>query len=84
MEDPLLTWQIEWNDGGSSKDDFTAETSDGYMLRAEQMNKRTWWWQVYYPDGEMANPDCDLDLPSERVAKSICEIIYRLHSKQNQ
>lgn len=72
---------INWNDGGPSKDDFTANTEDGYCLRAEKMGKY-WWWQVYYPDGTMANPDCDLDLPSERVAKSICEIIYRLHAAQ--
>ena len=65
------------------KDDFTAKVN-GYVLRAEQMNKRTWWWQVYYPDGSEANPDCDLDLPSERVAKSICEIIYRLHAAQSR
>ena len=75
--------EVRWNDGGASKDDFTAKVN-GYVLRAEQMNKRTWWWQVYYPDGSAANPDCDLDLPSERVAKSICEIIYRLHAAQSR
>ena len=31
--------------------------------------------------GTMANPGCDLDLPSERVAKRICEITYELHRK---
>jgi hypothetical protein len=71
---------INWNNGGPEKDDFTAKVN-GYALRVEQMNKHTWWWQVYYPDGTMANPGCDLDLPSERVAKRICEIIYELHRK---
>ncbi len=77
--DALLS--LVWSDGGSSGDDFTAKTSDGYTLRVEQMDRGFWWWQVYYPDGTEADPWCDLGVPTEYIAKRLCELIYRLHSK---
>ena len=36
----------------AADDDFVARTTDGYMLRVEQMDRRNWWWQVYDPTGE--------------------------------
>lgn len=38
-------------------DDFVAETEDGYLLRVEQMDKNSWWWQVYGPAKEELVPD---------------------------
>lgn len=73
--------EIPWNNGGEAKDDFTARTSDGYVLRAERMGPRAWWWQVYYPDGTEADPSCDLTVPNEYIAKRLCQLIYKLHRR---
>lgn len=76
--------EVVWNDGGVSKDDFTAETDDGYMLRAEQMDDDDWWWQVYYPDGGEGNPWGDFNANSKHAAKGIAELVYRLHRAQSK
>ena len=72
----------EWNDGGPSKDDFTARMDDGYVLRAEDMDGY-WWWQVYTPDGEALNAGCDLSVTNGYSAKGIAVLVYRLHSKKH-
>lgn len=73
----------EWNDGGPSKDDFTQVTEDGYCLRAEKMNRGSWWWQVYTPNNDVLNAGCDLSVTNEYSAKGIAVLVYRLHSKKH-
>ncbi len=70
---------INWDDGGKGEDDFCARLSGGYLLRVEKMDMGAWWWQVYCPDGSMANPLCDMDVATEYIAKQLCERFYRLH-----
>ena len=73
---------MQWGDGGSSGDDFTIKTEDGYVLRVEQMGYSHWWWQVYFPDASVANPLSDLDVNTEYQAKRLCELVYKLHSNK--
>ncbi|KKW92516.1 DUF7674 family protein [Sphingobium chungbukense] len=39
---------------GDLSDDCTAELH-GYMLRAEKMDDRQWWWALYGPDGNISS-----------------------------
>ena len=43
---------FNWKRNGE-KEDFTCNT-EGFCLRAEQMQKDVWWWCVYSPDGEQS------------------------------
>lgn len=72
----------DWNDGGPSKDDFTARTEDGYTLRAEKMYRGSWWWQVYTPNNDVLNAGCDLGASTEYSAKGIACLVYKFHSRK--
>ncbi len=76
--------QVTWlTTAGASKtvagdDDFMAKTEDGYMLRVEQMERNSWWWQVYGPDGEALVEESHF-MFKKRDAFAAAEIVYMVH-----
>lgn len=67
---------VAWEEIGKQKDDFVFRYGD-YCLRVEQMNKKYWWWCVYYKDGY-----ADFDNPSARTeleAKLLAELSFIRH-----
>jgi hypothetical protein len=65
---------VEWENIG--KDDFTFRFAD-YCLRVEQMDKRHWWWCVYFKDGYAG-----FDEPrakTELEAKLLAELCFVRH-----
>lgn len=47
-QDEIRAVDFEWQ--GDLKDDCTA-LGFGFMLRAEQMDRKHWWWAVYDNEG---------------------------------
>jgi len=58
-------------------DDFTAKEGD-YMLRVEQMDKKIWWWEVYYQN-EPIMGHCHYQPETEEQAKAFSEMVYLAH-----
>lgn len=56
-------------------DDFVAKTDDSYMLRVEQTERNSWWWQVYDPNGEVVI-DSPWIMSSMQDAFTIAETVY--------
>lgn len=56
-----LESDISWS--GDLNDDCTAEWN-GLMLRAEEMDRRQWWWAVYDESGEIID-DSNEHYPKE-------------------
>ena len=64
----------------AAHDDFVARTTDGYMLRVEQMDRKQWWWQVYDPTGEEV-VDSPWMMQTCDDAFTIAETVYALHRR---
>lgn len=47
--------KVEWIEIGDRHDDFIGSTADGYSLRVERMDRKRWWWAVYYKHEEIEN-----------------------------
>lgn len=61
-------------------DDFVAEPEDGYMLRLEQMDRNSWWWQVYDPKGAQVLEDIHM-MCSLEDAFLIAETVDLVHKQ---
>lgn len=68
---------IYWT--GDLDDDCTAEWGD-YMLRAECMDKATWWWKVYYRGDAVA--ELHLMARSGDEARTLAEAFAKSHAYQ--
>ncbi|MCC6402070.1 MAG: hypothetical protein IT227_15005 [Flavobacteriales bacterium] len=66
----------------TSDDDFVAKTSDGYMLRAEKMGRKKWWWQMYGPDGAEVI-DSPWMMETMEDAFTIAETVDVMHRRIN-
>ena len=67
---PAVAWEA------IADDDFVFRFGD-YCLRVEQMNKRYWWWCVYYND-DYAGFD-EPKAKTELEAKLLAEICFVRH-----
>ncbi len=66
------------SEAAATDDDFAAKTHDGYLLRVEQMERNSWWWQVYGPDGEEVI-DSPWMMSTMEDAFTIAETVYMVH-----
>lgn len=48
--------EIVWKPTGDDLDDDAYAVWEGLMLRAEQMDRRIWWWAIYDQSGQ---PRCE-------------------------
>jgi len=62
-------------------DDFVYRIGD-YCLRVEQMDRKYWWWCVYYKDETIAFDD--VRATTELEAKLLAEIAYLRHINLKQ
>lgn len=67
---------VAWEEIGKQKDDFIFRYGD-YCLRVEQMNKRYWWWCVYYKH-DYAGFD-EPKAKTELEAKLLAEVCFVRH-----
>ena len=64
---------IKWE--AIASDDFKA-IHGNYMLRAEQMDKKAWWFQAYHNDEDLA---VETFAPTEETAKAMAELTMYRH-----
>lgn len=69
---------VVWNN--ISDDDFVFRYRN-YCLRVEQMNKRDWWWCVYYKDNPvgLVGPNAKTELEAKLLAE-ICFVHHFLNN----
>lgn len=65
--------KIQWE--AIAPDDFKAVYGD-YLLRAEQMDKKAWWFQAYHKNVELA---IETFAPTEETAKVMAEFTMYQH-----
>lgn len=69
----VIRGDIKWE---GNEDDYTANI-DGYCLRVEQMDRRSWWWCVYLGGDVIADSHGEYpQATTELEAKLLAEISY--------
>lgn len=65
-----------WKQTNGDPDDILCVIGD-YMLRVEWMDKRQWWYNVYYKDDELLHDY--MTVKTKEEAKWMAETFYFVH-----
>lgn len=69
---------IKWEQIGD--DDYKAMIGD-YMLRAEKMSKKNWWWCVYFKEDNVDDSNSSRPGKNKSDAFMLAYEAYLIHSK---
>lgn len=72
--------EIKWRQTGDDENDLVAEYGD-YMLRVERMDKKRFWWCLYFKKDQVISDDCGVTGSSLSEGKKLAEIAFWTHKR---